>query len=416
MQLHYLRYLLCITLCLLLWTNARNLLAQDVPLTFDSAFLVGNTWQEYLPDAYALDDSTMLMAGLNTNMRDLTVNFLLRKMDVNGAAISETEILNFNNPDGFTYAHYTFYAGSTIDADHVYILTGIGTEYCDTPDGMPSAYHLIKVRLSDHLVEKDTIMCYSGHMRFSGISTSATEDSLYLYGRLRNPGQSPVILLTVMTKDFSVAVDYPLRTIDTRMLPLGIPGDSRAVAGSRYGYSSFAPNLQDIWTGRIDNDTIIERSRMEYFEQHVLYKPFVFGDDEIGLLGIGMSDFETSAYLLRNDTLEWNFHAASFREFSDFIRVGNRYCIVQSSYIESDDRLDRVVLHFLDFDGFAYGREEFITPWISYTHGGLRVGDFYFVFVYISDFDEWLAVVGGDIPLEEAIYEYTHVLKFRVHE
>lgn len=223
-----------------------------------------------------------------------------------------------------------------------------------------------------------------------------------------------------MTKDLNSIVHQKIRTVDTHIMPLGITGDSRAVAGSHFRHDYYdRENLQDIWFGRIVSDTIHEAYRMDYFASNVLWKSYVLDDREKAFIGYSRTAafyFESSVFVFRDDTLVWNFYDAWDQELSDFVKIGDQYCVIQSSYRHNDNRLDKIVLHYIDENGFAYDSNEFITPWIQYTMSGLRIADNYFVFVLINDYDEYNAVVNGEKPLEEATYEYTHVFKFRINE
>lgn len=420
---HTFRCLKHVCLYLGIWLSCMSYLsvkAQEPLLAFDEELYLKSYWQEYMPDAYTLNDSTILMVGLGVNMSTLTMNFFIRKMTTAGNILFEKEIPIYPNPEGYSFALSTFYGGSTIDSHSVYVISHAPYDSCGIAGDMVRAHRLVKIRLSDGTLERDTLLCFNGIRGFSEINTSAGEDSLYLYGSMGYLNQFPDIILMTLTKDFAFAKEIKLRTVDTHILPLGAQGSSRTVAGSHYRHRRYQmPNSQDIWYGSIVGDTIIEDFRMEYFESHSLYKSFVPDQDEIALIGFSEGSayyHESVLYLVRNDTLAWNFYNTFYQEISDVVKVGEGYCVIQSSFVEDDDRKDKVVLHTLDHDGFPVRKDAFVTPWIQFAMSGLRAGDAYYVFVYIEDYDELHRVANGEIPLVEGKFGYTHMLKFQINE
>lgn len=370
-----------------------------------------------MPDAYALDDGTILMAGLNTNMSTSTVNIFVRRITTDGDVLGELEIFHISNPDRYSFALETFYDGSTVDNDYVYISAAARDSCVYT---MPNyrSQRFVKVDLNMMTVVQDTVICYEGVRIFGDINASLSEDSLYVYGYLGYLNTYPDIILTTMTKDFRTIKHQKLRTVDTHVMPLEVNGDGRAVAGSHYRHQvdPFADEKQDIWYGRIEGDSIVVEGSIDYYAGNVLWKPFILDSSEKAFLGYGLGAAydESSICLLRNDTLAWCFYDAYAQELSDLIRIGDDYCVLQASYREEDDRIDRIVLHYLDQDGLVFGSDSYIARWIRWSHGGLRIGSDYFVFVFISDWDVLDAVTNGEIPLEDARREFTHVFKFSI--
>jgi hypothetical protein len=340
-------------------------------------------------------------------------------MKTSGEILGERAIFHIANPGRYSFALSTFYSGSTIDDEFVYVVAAARDSCNQVPDSDRS-YRFVKVNLETTLVERDTVMCFEGVRIFSGVSTSAIEDSLYVYGNLGYLNTYPEIILTTMSKDFRIMQNQVLKAFDTHVMPLGVHGNSRVVAGSHYRHHAgfFDGERQDIWYGRIEDDSIVIENSIDYFAGNVLWKPFILDEREKAFLGYGLGAayMESSICLMREDTLAWCFYDAYFQELSDLIRIGDKYCVLQASYREDDDRIDRIVLHYLEHDGAVAGSDSFIARWIRSAHGGLRIGDYYFAFIYISDWDEFQAVGDGAILLKDARFEFTHVYKFRINE
>ncbi|MGB4850425.1 MAG: hypothetical protein WBP41_21035 [Saprospiraceae bacterium] len=392
-------------------------LGQVALMEYDSAFQLKAAWQEYMPDAFAIDDSMFVMAGLTTNMSSLTVNIFIRWMKTDGTVVREKEIYNLANTDGSSYALNTFYEGSAVDHDFIYVLTASDESDCTISGDMVRAYRLIKVQLSNGELVKDTLFCADNIPVYHDIMTSAALDSIYLYGTIGYLNQNPKRTLTVLSKDLKPRKVYTLKTDDTTIQPVGIKEDPRAVAGSHGVYDYDLHNTQDIWIGHIVGDSLHQDYTMKYFSENYLFKTFFIDEHEKAFLGLQLIFAnESSIYLLRDDTLAWNFYDTFYEELTDIKRIGSNYCILQADFRNDNDQKDKIVLHYLDHDGFPYGSDAFTAPWIRFGMNGLLIGPYYFVFVYCSDQDVLQAVIDGQLLVAEGKYEYTHVFKFRVHE
>ncbi|MEP6795820.1 MAG: hypothetical protein ABJB16_15945 [Saprospiraceae bacterium] len=394
-----------------------RIFGQDALMNYDSAFQLKATWQEYMPDAFALNDSTYVMAGLTTNMSSLTVNIFLRWMNTDGTVLREKEIFDLPNSEGYSYALNTFYKGSAIDHEYIYVLTASDESLCSISGNMVRANRLVKVQLSDGDVLIDTLFCADNIPLYNDIMASALQDSLYLYGTIGYLNENPKKTLTVLSKDLVPRKIYMLKTDDTTILPIGMKEDPRSVAGSHGVYDFDPNNTQDIWMGHIVGDSVRQDYTMKYFSENYLFKTFVIDEHEKAYLALQLFfPDESSIYLLRDDTLAWNFYDTFYEELTDIQRIGANYCILQADFRDMNDQKDKIVLHYLDYNGFPYGSDAFTAPWIRFAMNGLLIGPYYFVFVYCSDQDELQAVIDNQLPITEARYEYTHVFKFRIHE
>ncbi len=392
-------------------------LGQAALMEYDTAFQLKAARQEYMPDAFAINDSTFVMAGMNTNMVSLTVNIFLRWMKTDGTVVREKEIYNLTNTDTSSYALYTFYEGSAVDHDFIYIIAFADENSCDPTGDMVRAHRLIKVALASGEVTKDTTFCADGIPVYNDIMVSDVQDSIYLYGSIGYLNENPQKTLTVLSKDLKPRKLYKLKTDDTTIMPVGIKEDPRVVAGSHGVYNYDLNNTQDIWIGHIVGDSVHQDYTMKYFSENYLFKTFFIDEHEKAYLGLQLFFAnESSIYLLRDDTLAWNFYDTFYEEITDIKRIGSNYCILQADFRNDNDQKDKIVLHYLDHDGFPYGSDTFTVPWIRFAMNGLLIGPYYFVFVYCSDQDVFQAVVNGQLSVTEAKYEYTHVFKFRVHE
>ena len=394
-----------------------HLNAQQPLLQFETEFKLKSTWQEYMPEAYAINDSIVLTAGLNTNLNTLSMNIFIRWMHLDGSIQREIEILNIDNPDGHSHALPTYRIESAIDEQYIYIIAASESDDCESMSEMKRTYHFSKVKLSDGTVEKDTLLCFDDIRVYQDLSTYPGNDTLYLYGSMGYLNQDPTIILTTMSKDFTEIANHEIQTEDTHLLPLGDQHDPRAVTGSHNPYDSDFEN-QDVWFGRIVGDSIRQDFRMKYFDRDYLRKAKKLDERERAFISydILFPVAESSIYVFRDDTLRWNFYDASFIELEDIHKIRDHYCILESWFRHNDFRQNKIILHFINNDGFPYGYSEHITPWIQFALTGLVIGNYYFTFVYIVDYDILQLVEDGHILKEDSHYEYTHVLKFRINE
>jgi|GEM_PF-6271911 len=389
-------------------------------VTYESDWVIKEHWQEHLPDAYIVNDSILMLVGLNVNMISKSVNFFIRWVSTTGQTTRETEILNFPNPNGYSYQLSSYFRGSTRDKDFLYIIAAADIQNCWDQGEMYTAFHLVKINIDDGTLLKDTLLCQDGLRFFHNINTTAQEDSLYIYGFMGYTNETPKTMLWTMTKDFGGITENIIHTVETSLFPIGDTGSSRFVAGTHYPYEDGTKRyLRDIWYGELIGNEVTETKRLVYFEEHYLHKVRVLDTTEIAFLAFNYDGFyydESVIYVLRHDTLAWNFYDFFDQEVEDIFKVKNDYVILQSSFSESDDRKDKILLHSIDQAGFPFAQIEFVVPWIVYAHGGIRLGNHYYVFVQISNRQERQDVVDGIIPLEVAKYEYTHIFKFRVNE
>jgi hypothetical protein len=395
---------------------ASALTAQQPLLQYENDYYLKSTWQEYMPDVYAINDSIILSAGLNTNLNTLSMNIFVRWMHVDGTILMEREIINIDNPDGFSFELPTYDLESAIDEEFIYLIS-VSESDCESMGEMKRTYHFSKVNLSDGTVEKDTFLCFDDIRVYQDISTFSGNDTLYLYGSMGYLNLDPKIILTTISKDFTEIESHELHTEDTHLLPLGDQNDPRAVAGSHNPYDSDDEN-QDIWFGKIVGDSISQDFRMKYFKRDYLRKAVKLDERETAFVSYDVifAISESSIYLFRDDTLRWNFYNASFIELEDIQKIGDHYCILESSFRNYDDRKDKIILHSIDEEGFPYESKEFDTPWIAFAMTGLLIDTYYFAFVYINDYDVLQQVSDGEIQQEEAHFEYTHVFKLRINE
>jgi len=396
---------------------ATALNAQQPLLQFEDDFQLKSTWQEFMPEVYAINDSIVVSAGLNTNVNTLSMNLFVRWMHVDGTIQREAEILNIENPNALSYGLSSYRPKSAIDDNFIYLIAVSESDGCESMGEMKRTYHFSKVRLSNGTVEKDTFICFDDIRVYQDLSIFPDNDTLYLYGSMGYLNQDPKIILTTISKDFTEIESQELQTEDTHLLPLGDQNDPRAVAGSHNPYDNDYEN-QDVWFGKIVGDSIRQEFRMKYFNRDYLRKSVKFDDRETAFVSydIVFAVSESSIYLFRDDTLRWNFYNASFIELEDIQKIGDHYCILESSFRNNDDRQDKIVLHFIDEEGFPYDSKEFDTPWIAYAMTGLLIDKYYFAFVYINDYDVLQQVSDGEILKEEAHFEYTHVFKLRINE
>lgn len=393
------------------------LMSQKPLLLPDDEFHLKRVWQEYMPEVYAINDTIVLSAGLNTNLNTLSMNIFIRWMHVDGSIQREIEILNIDNPDALSYGLSSYRIKSAIDENFIYLTAASNRDDCESTSDMKRTYHFSKVSLSNGTVEKDTFICFDDIRVYQELSTFYGNDTLYLYGSQGYLNQDPKIILTTMSKDFTEITNHEIQTEDTHLLPLGDLYDPRAVAGSHNPYDSDFEN-QDVWFGRIVGDSIQQDFRMKYFDRDYLRRSIKLDERETAFISydIAFAVSESSIYLFRDDTLRWNFYDASFIELEDIQKIGNHYCILESSFRDDDDRRDKIILHFLDEEGFPYGNIELNTPWITFAMTGLVIDKYYFAFVYIVDFDVWQQVSDGEILKEEAQFEYTQVFKLKINE
>ena len=396
---------------------ATLLMAQQPLLQYEADYHLKAVWQEYLPEHYAINDSIILSAGLSTNMNTLSMNIFVRWMHIDGTILREREILNIDNPEGFSYALPTYDVKSAIDKDFLYIIAVSDEEACASMGEMERAYRFCKVSIADGSVVKDSLVCFNDIRVYQDISTFEGNDTLFLYGSIGYLNQQPKIILSTMTKDFKELSNHEIRTEDTRIIPLGISNDPRAVAGSHHLYGDDYDS-QDIWFGEIESDSIRQDFRMKYFDGNILRKSIVLDDREKAFVSyeIPFSVSESSIYLFRDDTLRWNFYKAHFLELEDIRKIGSHYCILESSFGNFQGGKDKIILHYIDEEGFPYGSNEFDTPWIAYAMTGLLIDNYYFAFVFISNDDVLQQVANGEILKEEAHFEYTHVFKLKINE
>ena len=94
----------------------------------------------------------------------------------------------------------------------------------------------------------------------------------------------------------------------------------------------------------------------------------------------------------------------------------NDYCIIQFSWRDFDYLKFKATVHYVDENGFPYGSIEFITPWLNFPLNGFVFNDSYYVFLDITNGDVLQAVSDGDLAIEEAQFEYTKVLKFKISD
>jgi hypothetical protein len=391
--------------------------AQPPLLQFESEFYLKSSWQEFMPEVYAINDSIIVTAGLNVNMKNLTMNIFVRWMNVDGTILKEKEILNINNPNGFSYGLPTYRVKSTIDEDYIYIIAASFSDACESMGEMKRTYHFSKVRLDNGTLERDTFICFNDIRVYQDICSFPGNDTLYLYGSMGYLNQGPTIILTTLSKDLTEIVNTEIQTSDTHLLPLGDPDEPRRVTGSHNPYDNDYEN-QDIWFGRIKGDSIHQEFRMKYFDRDFLRKSLTLDARERAFISYDVlfPAAESSIYLFRDDTLRWNFYNASFIELEDIQKIDDHYCILESSFRHDDYRQNKIILHFIDEEGFPYGSSEHITPWIQFALTGLVIGSYYFAFVYIVDYDILQLVEDGQILKEDANYQYTHVCKFRINE
>ncbi|HZV69531.1 MAG TPA: hypothetical protein VFG10_08305 [Saprospiraceae bacterium] len=391
--------------------------AQQPLLQFEDDFYLKSAWQEYMPEAYAINDSIIVTAGLNTNVNTLSMNLFVRWMHVDGTIQRETEILNIENPDAGSYYLPSYRIKSAIDDNFIYLISVAESAGCESIGEMYRTYHFSKVSLSNGMVEKDTFICFDDIRVYQDLSTFPGNDTLYLYGSKGYLNQNPLIILTTLSKDFTEIESHEIQTEDTHLLPLGDQNDPRAVAGSHHPYDDDYEN-QDVWFGKIEGDSIRQDFSMKYFDRDYLRKSVKLDDRETAFVSydILFAVSESSIYLFRDDTLRWNFYDASFIELEDIQKIGDHYCILESSFRHDDDRQDKIILHFIDEKGFPYASKEFVTPWIAFAMTGLLIDDYYFAFVYINNYDVFQQVSDGEILIEDAHFEYTHVFKLRINE
>jgi len=392
---------------------------QEPIAEYESDFVFKTYWQEHLPDAYQINDSTVLLAGLNVNMVTKSVNFFTRKISTSGIPIGENEIFNFPNPNGYSYLLSSYFQGSVLDQGFLYLLSVSDFDSCWSQGEMFRAYRLVKILVADGTVVKDTVMCLDGIRVFERISTTASKDSLYIYGFLGYVNEKPKTMLWKLTKNLKGFTEDTIESIETTLIPFRGNTDFRMVAGSHYPYEDgLNRNLRDIWYGHLSGTSVMETNKMDYFEDHILFKPIQLDTNETAFIAYNTGFFfdESAVHVFRQDTIAWNFYDVFSQEIADIIKVGDQYLVVQSSYREDDDRKDKIILHSIDHDGFPFAQIERIVPWIQYTLGGLKMKDYYFVFVQIRNRDVLEEVVQGTLPVEEAQYEYTHVFKFRIND
>ena len=176
------------------------LVAQQPLLLLDDEFHLKRVWQEYMPEVYALNDSIVLSAGLNTNMNTLSMNIFIRWMHVDGSIQREIEILNIDNPDAFSYGLSSYRLKSAIDDNFIYLVSAADRDDCESTGEMKRTVHFSKVRLSNGAVEKDTFICFDDIRVYQDLSTFPGNDTLYLYGSQGYLNQDPTIILTTMSK------------------------------------------------------------------------------------------------------------------------------------------------------------------------------------------------------------------------
>jgi hypothetical protein len=406
---------------LILHGSMSEVCAQGDILEYAGEMELKSGWQEYMPDAYVLDDSTWVTVGMNVNMVNLTVNVFFRWLSDQGEVLKEVELFHMNNPDTASWLLSDFYNGSAMDDEFIYVLADITDYPCQDTGSMVRSCRIMKVGRYDGHLERDTVLCLDSVRVFRGIQTSSLEDSIYLFSSVGYVNVNPKTHFSTMPKSLNSFTDYAIKGRRTTLQALNIAGDSRMVAGSENAYYPTDDKKKDIWYGRIEGDTIIKKISLNYFELHFLHRTRILDENEIAILGKG--DFgtvytESSVLLMDHDSLQWNFYDTYYQFVEDVVKIGNKYCVVQVDFRGFDYRKIKIILHFIDPAGIPYSKKEFTMPWLEEWDSlfGQRIGDNYFISGYIANSDAIQAYLDGETSLTDTHWDYTKILKFKLHE
>lgn len=410
------KWLILITLSFYALTNQ----GQDFDIELVEEFMPTTAWQEYTPDLYNLGDSIILSVGLATRFDSLELKqeVIIRSMALDGTVIYEKFHYLFGAPqsNSIGYLLSSFYGGSTITNNRIYIVTNGLTENCNSLESKGASV-LMEINLQGELLNK-RFLCTDDILRIEDVVLNPSHDSLYLHGALNvssnvyNPIISRIDILlegefkNIIVPGFNTTIDE-----------ISFKDDDIYLTSTTHknDISHYKP---EIWLGRLVGNQIIIDETFHYMRESIFLKRKVVSDNESAIFITNkLGGTSRSSILYYKDSImQWNYYQGSRTSLNDVEKINEEYLILRTDYRDLDSTNYNIVLHQLNNEGYEIDFQKFHVPWLRYTLNAIRVQDYYFVFVYTRN--DIIGQLWADNDIDGSVDQYQpiHIFKFKIYD
>lgn len=375
-------------------------------------------WQEYTPDLYNLGDSIIISVGLASHFDSTEVKqeVIIRSMKLDGTVLFENYHYLFGLSNSIGYVLSTYYGGSTIYKDKIYVITYTPIENCNSNE-----YKSAKVLLEFDIEGKflgERYFCTDHYHIVEDIIVNPANDSLYIHGaweinaELTHPFIS--VIDTSLESNFKTTI---VTNMNSSIDELLFEGKDIYLFGTTGKYDD-RDSKPKIWNGRFVGNEIIDSDSFHYMRESIFLKRKEISENEnaIFIHDKSSGSARTNILYFQDNIMQWNFYQAFQTNLNDIEKINEEYLILRTDYRDFEFRKYKLVLHHLDSDGYEFDYDEINVPWLWNVLNAIRIKDFYIVYVYTRNEDIRDLWIDGVIDGTVDQYYPVHIFKFKINE